>query len=196
MKFSAIALALLSTLAVSESAASLRAPSKAAGQAKPTLPNGISCRMCPDDDDYVWPIPDGGRKLKAAAEAAKYEAAYLTNAAGKQVKDEHKATIQAAADQAHYEASVLTEAAESGTPDDHDRLLKDKTLPNGISCRMCPDDDDYVWPIPDGGRKLNEADETGDNSAEGDRNLKNVKLPNGISCRMCPDDDDYVWPIP
>jgi hypothetical protein len=58
MKFSAIALALLSTLAVSESAASLRGPSKAAGQAKPTLPNGISCRMCPDDDDYVWPIPN------------------------------------------------------------------------------------------------------------------------------------------
>jgi ABC-type sugar transport system substrate-binding protein len=152
MKFSAIALALLSTLAVSE-AASLRDPSKAAGQAKPTLPNGISCRMCPDDDDYVWPIPKRKgnpwfRKLEAAAEAAKYEAAYLTDAAGKQVKDEHKSTIQAAADQAHYEASVLAEAAESGTPDDHERLLKDKTLPNGISCRMCPDDDDYVWPIP------------------------------------------------
>eukprot|EP00980_Cylindrotheca_fusiformis_P014671 scaffold3987_cov134-Cylindrotheca_fusiformis.AAC.21 len=122
MKFSVAALSLLSTVALSEAGTSLRGPSNADGEANPT------------------------RVLKKAADAAKFEAAYLTEAAEHQATDEHKAAIKAAAEEAHYEARVLAEAVEAESPEEHDRLLKEKTLPNGISCRMCPDDDNYFWP--------------------------------------------------
>eukprot|EP00980_Cylindrotheca_fusiformis_P029232 scaffold22764_cov134-Cylindrotheca_fusiformis.AAC.4 len=176
MKYFAVALSLLlSSVALSEAAGALRGPSKPDGEAGEavTLPNGISCRMCPDDDNYFWPDewtlrhgdPDiytaplkkmkkkkekktlfWWRKLESAADAAKAEAEYLTEAAKHQVTEEHKAAIEAAAEEAHYEARVLAEAVEAESPEEHDRLLKERTLPNGISCRMCPDDDNYFWP--------------------------------------------------
>eukprot|EP00980_Cylindrotheca_fusiformis_P025516 scaffold13965_cov101-Cylindrotheca_fusiformis.AAC.1 len=104
MKYFAVALSLLlvSSVALSEAAGALRGPSKPDGEAGEavTLPNGISCRMCPDDDNYFWPDewtlrhgdPDvytdrlkemkkkkqktlfWWRKLEDAADAAKVEA--------------------------------------------------------------------------------------------------------------------------
>jgi hypothetical protein len=210
MKFSILLVAIAFPMATSKT---LR------GQTKKTLPNGQTCNFCPDDDNYVWPIEDdnwwgrnGGRDLKEGgkedhltdalkigAQAAKYEAAFLEAAAGKDgLEARHKTRLLAAADAAKYEGSIL-EAAASGENIDgahQKRLLKEKMLPNGQTCNFCPDDDNYVWPIEDDdwwkGRDLNEVM---DKDINIHRLLKEKTLPNGQTCNFCPDDDDYVWPI-
>jgi hypothetical protein len=135
--------------------------------------------------------------LKLGAQAAKYEAAFLEAAAGKEgIESHHRTLLLGAADAAKYEGSIL-EAAASGKNSDgahQERLLKDKLLPNGQTCNFCPDDDNYVWPIDDDwhGRDLKEVVEK---DVDIHRLLKSKLLPNGQTCNFCPDDDNYVWPI-
>lgn len=227
MMFSTFAVALLAcSVAVSEAATTgLRGQANAASV--PTLPNGISCRFCPDDDNYKYPLDDDWThwhrgldekadsqadaereltstdKLKATAKVAHYEAHFLQHAASKQAKDEHKRALQAAAVEADKEASMLVDAVNGGDVDAHDRILKEKLLPNDISCRFCPDDDNYKYPLDDDWThwhrdlKVGEADnsESAPVEAGEKRKMKEVQLPNGISCRFCPDDDNYKYPL-
>ncbi|CAJ1967400.1 unnamed protein product [Cylindrotheca closterium] len=188
------------------------------------LPNDISCRFCPDDDNYKYPLDDDWThwhrnldakadsqaadaereltstdKLKATAKAAHYEAHFLQHAASKQAKDEHKRALQDAAVEANKEASMLIDAVKSGDVNAHDRILKEKLLPNDISCRFCPDDDNYKYPLDDDWthwhRDLKDVGESSPVEADEGRKMKEVKLPNGISCRFCPDDDNYKYPL-
>jgi len=72
--------------------------------------------------------------LEGAAKAARYEASFLEAVANRDDLDaKTKALIQAAAASAKYEASILEQAA-IGNDSAKERLLKDKTLPNGGMC--------------------------------------------------------------
>ena len=72
--------------------------------------------------------------LEGAAKAARYEASFLEAVVNRDDLDtKTKALVQAAAASAKYEASILEQAA-LGNDSEKERLLKDKTLPNGGMC--------------------------------------------------------------
>lgn len=72
--------------------------------------------------------------LEGAAKAARYEASFLEAVANRDdLEAKTRALIQTAAASAKYEASILEQAA-IGNDSAKERLLKDKTLPNGAMC--------------------------------------------------------------
>ena len=122
----------------------------------------LYCTSPDDDDDFVWPptgywtsrkleekkgakdlrhqraalatTEDAVAGLEGAAKAARYEASFLEAVANRDdLEAKTKALVQAAAVSAKYEASILEQAA-AGNHSEKERLLKDKTLPNGGMC--------------------------------------------------------------